>query len=330
MPVWLQVQDRNADREETDEHGVGGEEMQEIQEIQIPHVMAAIPAYNEEAYIGSVVLRARNYVDEVLVVDDGSTDRTAEVAKLAGAIVVKHNGNRGYGSAVCSCLKAARENSTDILVILDGDGQHDPSQIPKVVDPVLRDEADICIGSRFLDGESNHVPAYRKLGIGVLSRLTNMGAKAKDRVNDGQSGFRAYSRKAIEKIQPREQNMGVSAEILMEARRKKMTFKEVPITCDYGAGAHSVSPVRHGFDVIGSIGRYVETEHALLTFGVPGFIMFVMGLALGIHVWNTFAATSELAVGLALITAILVILGMLLGFTGLILHAVINATRRKW
>ena len=122
--------------------------------------LAAIPCYNEETTIGSVVLKAKRYVDEVLVIDDGSTDDTAKVAEYAGAIVLRHGGNKGYGAAIQSCFNYARDHNFDVMTILDGDGQHDADQIQTVMKPVVEEDIDISIGSRFL--EDNTVPLYRR------------------------------------------------------------------------------------------------------------------------------------------------------------------------
>ncbi len=99
--------------------------------------IAAIPCYNEGLAIGSVVLKARKYVDKVLVVDDGSTDDTVEVATAAGAAVVSHVVNKGYGAAIRTCFNYAKENNFDVLITLDGDGQHDPSYIPEFINQTL-------------------------------------------------------------------------------------------------------------------------------------------------------------------------------------------------
>ncbi len=292
-------------------------------------VMVAIPCYNEGPTIGSVVLKARQHADEVVVVDDGSTDDTAEVAALAGAYVIQHGANRGYGASIKTCLDYARSNETDALVILDGDGQHHADMIPQVMEPVVRGEADVSIGSRFLDpGPSDQMPRYRRFGIGVLTRLTNLGTHHNGRIRDAQSGFRAYSRAAIDAIHPVETAMGASAEIIWDADRKGLRITEVPIEVAYNGNGSSHGPIKHGMSVIGSMVRYVETEHALLFFAVPGFVLVLLGLALGSFVAESYYRTTQLAVGLALVTVLVMVVGMLLAFTGLILHAVINANRR--
>src|SRR5437879_12144758 len=118
-------------------------------------IVAAIPAYNEGPTIGSVVLKARQFASEVVVIDDGSTDDTANTAALAGAHVIRHLTNLGYGAAVKTCLDHARGNGADILVILDGDGQHRAELIPLVLEPVVKGEADVSIGSRVLNSHAS-------------------------------------------------------------------------------------------------------------------------------------------------------------------------------
>ncbi len=297
--------------------------------VQRPRVVAAVPVFNEERTVGSIVLGARQYTDEVVVVDDGSTDRTAEIAALAGATVIRHSKNLGYGAAIASCLRYARNSSANALVVLDGDGQHDPSQIPIVLGPVLNGEADISIGSRFVEnGNTQEVPGYRKLGISMLTKLTNIGVSKQGRVRDGQSGFRAYSTDAFQRLRPAETDMGVSAEILLEASRYSLRLKEVPIECKYDVDGSSKGPVRHGLSVVGSVVRYLETEHALLTFGLPGLIAFLVGVLSGIGVASEYSTSGSVNVALALGSVLLVVGGLVLGSTGLILHAVINAARR--
>lgn len=291
--------------------------------------LVVIPCFNEEATVGSVVLKAKRYVDEVVVIDDGSSDKTAKIAEYAGATVLRHNENRGYGAALKSGFEYARENKFDVMTILDGDGQHDADQIQTVMWPVSEGKADICVGSRFLDSTGNMVPMYRHFGIAVLTKFTNAGTDKTNKVTDGQSGFRAYSRKAIENIDLKDTQMGASAEILLQGRRMHLNCKEVPIACSYEGDCSTERPVGHGLGVLISILKYLEVEHSLLFFGMPGLILFILGLLAGLNVYLSYKTYGALPFGPSLLTFMLLILGLLLGMTGLILHAVINANQRR-
>lgn len=209
-------------------------------------LLVAIPCYNEATFIASVVRKARVYAGRVVVVDDGSTDGTAEVAAAAGAQVVRHPQNLGPGAAARTCLQLGRESGLPVLVTLDGDGQHDPDEIPDVASPVLRGEADLVIGSRFL-GRYNNVPRYRKFGIDVITFLYNIGVR--ERISDAQSCFRAYSRAALETLDVTENGFGFSVETLVAARNAGLNIREVSISCIYHAQSHSANPVLHGVGV---------------------------------------------------------------------------------
>lgn len=212
-----------------------------------PKIIAAIPAYNEERHIEEIVTKTLQYVDEVIVVDDGSTDRTGERAERAGADLVTHRQNRGYGGALKSCLEKGREQGADVLVLLDADGQHLPDEVLKVARPVAEGRADIVIGSRFLNNH-NDVPRYRKFGIDVITWLFN--AMSSVKVSDAQSGFRAYSKKALDMLLPlEEEGMSISMEIIIKARKLGLRMCEVPITCLYIEGSSTYNPVVHGVSV---------------------------------------------------------------------------------
>ena len=177
--------------------------------------LAAIPCHDEGLAIGSVVLKARKYVDEVLVVDDGSADDTVEVAEEAGAVVVSHGVNMGYGAAIRSCFNYAKGDSFEVMVILDGDGQHDPSYIPDFIEAAKTGKADVVIGSRFLE-KNKTIPKYRIVGMKVFNMFTRLVGNME--TTDSQSGYRAYSRKAIEEIKIRNPDMGAGSEILTRGR----------------------------------------------------------------------------------------------------------------
>ena len=222
-----------------------------------PKVIVAIPCLNEGQFISDIVTRARKYADVVIVIDDGSTDNTAEAAEKAGAKVIKHEARQGAGAATRTAFEAAKRYDADILVTLDGDGQHNPYEIPQVLAPVLRGEADLVIGSRFLQpnlnkfqqisSSFNHAPKYRKFGIDVITWLYNFGSKKK--VSDSQSCFRAHSRRLIEAINITENGFGFSVQVLIQARRKNFVIREVPISCIYHLQGSSLNPIVHGLGV---------------------------------------------------------------------------------
>jgi len=211
-----------------------------------PTIVAGIPAYNEEQFIAEVVRKARRFADEVIVVDDGSRDGTSEAAKAAGAVVINHGVHKGYGESIKSCFEVMKLNTADVLVVLDGDGQHDPDDIPQLLAPIFSGEADVVVGSRFLGGQTN-MPRYRKFGIKVITFLCNFGSRVK--VSDAQSGFRAYSKKVLDTLTITGSGMGASAEVIMKIREKGFSIKEVPISCIYHSASHSANPVIHGLGV---------------------------------------------------------------------------------
>ena len=256
--------------------------------------MVAIPAYNEELTIGSVVARARRYADRVVVVDDGSDDSTADVAELVGAEVFRHVTNEGYGSAIRDCFEIARDCDVDVLVTLDGDGQHNPDDIPQLIDEMRESGADIVIGSRFARGVKNRtIPRYRKFGMKVLDHATMLSSGL--RLTDSQSGFRAYSRKALHAIDVNQNGMGVSSEILIRAADSNLKIREAGIVTRYdGIRDSSKGPVRHGLDVINSIVRLVAQKHPILFFGVPGLFFLAAGALLFLRALDVFNRTNNL------------------------------------
>jgi glycosyltransferase involved in cell wall biosynthesis len=217
--------------------------------------IAAIPCFNTENTIADIVSRTKKYVDEIIVVDDGSTDMTTHQAEMAGAKVIHHEANMGYGGAIKSCFNAARENKADVLVIIDGDGQHNPDGIPVLLDPIYHEKADLVIGSRFLSSDDG-IPRYRKFGINMITGLWNFGSKVK--VSDSQSGFRAFNKILVDGLEFSDKGMGVSIEILEKVRRGNFIIKEVPISCSYAdSGSHfSLKAFYHGISVVFSVLRF--------------------------------------------------------------------------
>ena len=284
-----------------------------------PKVIVGIPAFNEDKYIAGVILQSRQH-GTVIVVNDGSTDKTSKVAGLAGARVVEHGVNRGYGSAIRSIIEAAKKENADILVILDGDSQHDPDDIPLLIEAVLKG-SDVVIGSRL--SEKNSIPGYRRFGQNVLARLTNIASR--QNVKDTESGFRAYSKKAIATLELRETGMAVSAEIVAEASRKGLQITEVPISVSYTKDGSTLNPVMHGLGNLNRITIMISESRPLFFFGLAGAVLLLAGAVTGFVVIRLYSSSKVLVMGWFLITMLLVIVGMLCLFTGVILNTL---TRR--
>ena len=208
-------------------------------------VIAVIPCLNEEIYIGEVVNKTLNHVNTVIVVDDGSTDATAHVAGIAGAEVISHSAKQGAGAATRTGFQAALRAGATIVVTLDGDGQHNPDEIPVLLAPILDGKADLVIGSRFLYDAK--VPRLRKLGIDIITWLYNVGHK--DKIVDGQSGFRAYNRNALEVIKITYPGFGFSIQSLVQPRKSKLRITEVPVSCIYHDAGSTQDPITHGLSV---------------------------------------------------------------------------------
>lgn len=291
-------------------------------------IVAAIPAYNEEKTIAKIILQAQKHVDKVLVVDDGSTDMTAEIAARLGAIVVKHRENMGKGAALKTIFNSAKEIKADVLVTLDADGQHNPDEIPRIVKPIFNGEADIVIGSRLLDkAMSMEIPMYRRVGIKILNRLTNLLSGRK--ITDTQSGYRGYSSRVLRELQVVEGGFGVDSQILIEAVRKGFKIMEVPVTCTYRGGETSTkNPVFHSAEVLLSLIRLAGEEHPLLFFAIPGLITVAAGLIGLVNVVQIYFTIYKLATGTLLLSMLLVLIGTFSFFTGIILYIVSRLIRR--
>jgi glycosyltransferase involved in cell wall biosynthesis len=286
-----------------------------------PLVVVGIPAFNEENTIARVIASAKKHADVVVVCDDGSSDRTQEIAEQLGAVVVCHECNLGYGAALQSLFEKARELNADVLVTLDSDGQHEASEIPLFVKPIEEGVADVVYGSRFLDKNgTSDMPLYRKMGIKVITKLSN--SSGKHIVSDAQSGFRAYSRQALERLSFKENGMSASLELLRAVEKSELNVCEVPISCKYnlrGVNTSTENPITHGIGLIMSIFRLAVEKRPLIFLGLPGLLSIFTGIFFNLWMINICSAFSVVT-DLALASFGFVLIGFLMMSTAIILY----------
>jgi glycosyltransferase involved in cell wall biosynthesis len=280
--------------------------------------IAIVAAYDEDRFIGSVVLKTRHYVDQVIVVDDGSTDETARVAEEAGALVLRHEQNRGKAEAINTGLQRARALDAGVVVLIDADGQHNPAEIPALIAPIEAQQADLVVGSRFLDVRSR-IPRWRMFGQHALTLATNVASGVS--LTDSQSGFRALSRGALQSLVFRpEGGFSLESEMQFLIHQHRLTVQEVPVSVTYAEGAKR-NPFTHGFQVLNGIVALVSQHRPLIFFGVPGVLILAVGLALGLVVIERYNRYQTLPIGYALISILLDIVGIQTLFTGIVLHS---------
>jgi hypothetical protein len=295
-------------------------------------VVVGIPAFNEEKTIARVVLEAQEYADIVVVCDDGSKDMTGEIAERLGAVVIRHKGNFGYGAALQSLLKRARELNADVLVTLDSDGQHNPAEIPRLVKPIEEGIAEVVLGSRFKDETGTaEMPLYRQLGVKVITKLAN--GSGKNGVSDAQSGFRAYSRYALDSLSMSENGMSASVELLRKADKIGLKVCEVPITCRYadsvGVKTSTENPVTHGIGLIMSLVKLVVEDRPLPLLGIPGLLVLTAGVLFGVWMMEIYAVEHQIVTNIALASISFILIGFFMISTAITLYAIARISKKR-
>ena len=286
-----------------------------------------IPAFNEEKNIAAIITKLADITDTIIVCNDGSSDLTSDIAEKMGVFVINHEKNLGYGAAIRSIFLKAKELDGDILVTFDADGQHRIEDIEKVTKPIIDQEVDLVIGSRFLDESEKEVPQYRKVGIKVITKITN--ASIKKQLTDSQSGFRAYSKKVLVELNPSELGMGISTEILIKASSKNFRITEVPIKILYAGDTSTHNPVSHGSSVILSTIKYTSIEHPLKFYGIPSMILFIIGISFTYLSAEYYAEIGRLNTNLTIIAAGTILIAVVLLITSILLYSLVSVVREK-
>ena len=290
-------------------------------------IVVGIPAFNEEKNIAVLIIQLKKIADKIIVCNDGSTDLTSKIAEELGATVINHEKNLGYGAAIRSIFLKSKDLDGDILVTFDADGQHRIEDIDKVINPIINGESDLVIGSRFLDESKKEVPRYRKVGIKVITKITN--ATIKKQLTDSQSGLRAYSKKVLNELNPSELGMGISTEILIKASAKNFRISEVPIKIIYNGDTSTHNPISHGSSVLFSTIKFTSIEHPLKFYGIPSMIFFAIGLLFTSLSIEYYADIGRLSTNLTLIGAGSILIAVVLLLTGILLYSLVSVVREK-
>lgn len=263
-------------------------------------------------------MRAKQYADRIIVIDDGSSDHTAEVAKMAGAEVICHSTNMGKGAALKTGFESL--NGADIIVTMDSDGQHNPTDIPKLIEPIVRGEADMVNGSRYINGDKKDTPLYRRFGQIVLDKATNIDSGLD--ITDSQSGFRAFAAYVKDAFRFKQSGLAIESEMLADAARAGLRIKEVEIGVRYDVDCSTEHPIKHGLRVLVKVLHDMELRRPLYYFTIPGILFTALGVGLGLELLRIFFHGGTLYFGPTLLMVLLTLLGCFAALTGIILHSI--------
>jgi glycosyltransferase involved in cell wall biosynthesis len=284
------------------------------------NTLVIIPCYNEETTIGSVVLKAKNYIKNILVINDGSTDDTAKIAKSAGAYILSHKKNYGKSAAIRNGFKYALKKKFDYVITIDGDGQHNPDEIPFLLTNIQNNGDDIVLGSR--SNTNLEMPGWRRFGKNILDYITSFGNGGY--LVDSQNGFRAFNKKAMKALSPNlnGKNYCSESEQIIKAHELGLDISQVNVSCKYKdlKKTSAQNPASHGLSVLRYIIWLVAESHPLLFIGLPGFILIILGLFFGIQTLQYYNQTHVFLISYAILVSILLIIGVLAMFIGLVLN----------
>ena len=282
-----------------------------------PFIVACIPAYNEEKTIAKVILKTKRYVNKIIVCDDGSTDMTGEIAKALGAMIIRHEKNMGKGMALKSLLSKAMEFDPDIVVTLDADGQHDPSYIPKLVQPIIDGKADMVIGSRYIGNNKTEMPKYREIGLKIISKVQPYGIK------DSQSGYRAYNAKAIPiLLKAKSKGYGVEIEQIKLALENNLKILEISVKMRYKGlpKTSKKNPLIHGAEILMTLIRLTLERRPLTYLGIPATILYLISFYSGLQLVGLYLRNRYFSIPYALLSIITFITALILTMTAIQLY----------
>ena len=290
-------------------------------------------AFNEEEKIEKTILRIPRTLPnvdkvEILVVNDGSTDNTVELAMNAGADkIVTHKMNMGVGAGFMTGIRNAISMDADIVVTVDADGEANLDYLPDLINPIINNQFDVVVGTRFWKGNPSTYKKLNYFGNQFFTKLVSFVAGHK--FTDTQTGFRAYSKDAIDTIHPTEEGMSVSTEILLKISNKGLSLAEVPITISYDGDTSEQNPVPHGVSVLVNTLKYVSIRHPLPFYAIPGIALIIAGIISGGVFLDAYLNQQTVFYGSLLASVTLFLLGAILIVTAIILFAMANLIRDR-
>jgi glycosyltransferase involved in cell wall biosynthesis len=294
-----------------------------IQELNKPIVVVGIPAYNEEKTIAQMVLASQKEADIVIVCDDGSSDLTAEIAERLGAVVIRHKENLGKGCALRNIFEKSKEFNPDIIVTIDADGQHNPKEIPQIIEPLILNQCDIVLGSRYELSANHKIPTYRRFGLALIDwlnrRANNSGVK------DSQNGFRAFNSNAFNTVSSsKSDGFSVESEQITLATQEGLRIVEVPISTRYKGidKSSKKSPLIHGIGLVGYLLKVIIEDHPLRYLGVPSLIFMTIGTYFGIWMLQIFTSEHIIITNNALAFIGFTFTGFFCGMASLMLYSI--------
>ena len=282
--------------------------------------IACIPAYNEGPNIKKIIENVAKFVDKVIVCDDGSNDNTVLEAENAGAYVIKSQKNKGKGAALQELFKFAKSSNVDIMITIDADGQFVADEIPLLLKPIIEEKSDIVVGYRFDD--KTEMPKYRKFGNTFLDKITNLAENIG--VRDTQSGFRSYSKKAIDIIDFNTDGFGADSEILIDAVKKKLKISEEKVTVIYNTGGRTSTknPISHTSEVMGVLIEQIAIKHPLKVLGIPAIILIISSIYFGVNAISLFNETRYFSLPLTFITTGTGMIGSMMLLISILLYSI--------
>ena len=302
-------------------------ENKRLREVPSQNITVILTAYNEEVSIGSIILLTKLYADNVIVVDDGSTDRTAEVARKAGAQVILSEASKGKAESLKTGFKAAADLGADIIVTMDSDGQHNPADIPSLVAPIIKGDAEMVNGSRYLNYPGKNSAIYYRVGQVLQDTTAKMNFNLK--ITDAQSGFRAYAASTKSIFRFTGKKTSIENEMLADAGRSGIRITEVEIGVYNNSGVSIRNPAKYILGALKTVVEDIEENKPLYFYSVPGFALATCGFYMGFKFMEAFfLGSASLSFGHTFLMVFLAITGAYMTLRGIIEHSMAGAVRQ--